>query len=318
MAVAQDALAEAQQQQIDQLRAQLLAAVAAIYGASIAADMLTNPAAMLTFLRRLVPLSLAAQASMVRSTQLDLARQLPLDRPILLKPTDIIGAKLRGKPIEQVYSRAVYDVEDRLDAGDSFEDAVAFGLHRVTQNAVTDLQLARTHSTAAYVDQLQDQLRVKVGTMRTLSTTKPNHCALCVLAATQVYYKPGKLMDIHPGCGCGQEIVFEDEFDERRDEMDRQYLDLHNAIRRDLGDEFQSSDAWSGAEMYKNIVITHEHGELGPILSVRGQRYEGPKQRAKAKDLRWSPNRGRTDVRTSVPPNPQTNSSSGVPDVPAL
>lgn len=305
MAVAQDALAETQQQATDQLRAQLLAALTAIYGAGIAADMLTNPAALISFLKRLVPLSLAAQAQMVRSTTLDLHRQLPLDKPISVKPTDIIGAKLRGKPIEQVYSRAVYDIEDLLDAGHSFEEATDYGLHRVTQNAVTDLQLARTHATAAYTAQLQDQLRVEVGTMRTLSTTKPNHCALCVLASTQVYYKPGQLMEIHPGCGCGQKLVFEDEIDERRDEMDRRYLDLHNAIRRDLGDEFQDSDAWSGAEMYKNIVMTHEHGEIGPILGVRGQRYEGPSQRAKAKNRRWSPNRGRTDVpvQPSVPTN---------------
>lgn len=300
MAVAQDALAEAQQQQIDQLRAQLLAAVAAIYGAGVAADMLTNPAALLTFLRRLVPLSLAAQASMVRSTQLDLARQLPLDRPILLKPTDIIGAKLRGRPIEQVYARAVYDVEDRLDAGDSFEDAVAFGLHRVTQNAVTDLQLARTHASRDYMVQLQDHVGAKVGTMRTLSTTKTNHCALCILATTQFYHPP-TLKPIHPGCGCGFRIVFEDEKDDVLDEMDRRYSDVHDIVRRDFGDEFVDPGGRKGLLPYRRLMITHEHGELGPVLGVRSQHFEGP-----------------TDVPTSVPTNPQTNSSPGVLHVPAL
>lgn len=310
MAVAQDALTETQAVAQDQLRAQLLAALASIYSAGIAADMLTNPAALITFLKRLVPLSLASQAAMVRFTAQDLARQLPLDRPILLKPTDYIGAKLRGKPIEQVYSRAVYEIEDRLDAGDSFEDAVDFGLHRVTQNAVTDLQLAKTHATREYVTQLQDRVRVKVGTMRTLSPTKPDHCALCILASTQIYHKPGTLMEIHPGCGCGQRIVFEDELDDRLDEMNRDYTAVHEAIRRDLGEDYQVSDAWSGDEMYKNIVITHEHGELGPILGVRGQRYEGPKQRSKILERRAHPGR-RANVQAPVSPNLSSNQTVG-------
>lgn len=309
MAVAQDALTEAQAQAADQLRAQLLVAVTTIYGAGIAADMLTNPEALLSFLRRLVPLSLAAQASMVRSTTLDLARQLPLDHPIAVKPTDLIGAKLRGAPIEQVYSRAVYEVEDRLDAGASFADAVNYGLHRVNQNAVTDLQLAKTHSTAAYVTQLQDRLRVKVGTMRTLSTTKSDHCALCILATTQVYYpNPDKpnLMPIHPGCGCGQILVFEDEIDERRAEMDQRYADIHDAVGRDLGGDYQRSDARSGLQPYQNIIVTHEHGELGPVLGVRAQNFEGPNKLPLHR-----PVRGDDNVPLLVPPDRTTNSTFG-------
>lgn len=275
MAVADDALAEAQTQATEQLRAQLLAAVATIYGAGVAADMLTNPAALITFLRRLVPLSLAAQAQMVRATQLDLARQLTLDRPIMLKPTDIIGAKLRGKPIERVYAKAVYDIEDQLDAGHSFEDAVNFGLHRVTQNAVTDLQLANTHASRDYMVQLQDRVGIKVGTMRTLSPSKPNHCALCILASTQ-FYDPPTLKPIHPGCGCGTKIVFEDEEDEARAEMDRRYSDVHDMVRREFGEEFVDAGGRKGLMPYRKLMITHEHGELGPILGVRSQHFEGP------------------------------------------
>jgi hypothetical protein len=272
MAVAQDALAEAQAQASAQLRAQLLAAVTAIYGAGIAADMLTNPAALITFLRRLVPLSLAAQASMVRSTQLDLARQLPLDRPITLKPTDIIGAKLRRKPIEQVYSRAVYDIEDLLDAGEPFADAVAYGLHRVTQNAVTDLQLASNHAARDYMTQLQDRVGTEVGTMR---VPGPTPCALCILASTQ-FYKPTVLKEMHPGCGCGTRIVFGDEKDEALDEMDKRYLDIHDIIRRDLGDKYVDPGGRKGIAPYKHLFVTHEHGELGPVIGIRRQHFEGP------------------------------------------
>jgi len=272
MAIAQDALAEAQAQANEQLRAQLLAAVAAIYGVGIASDMLTNPAALITFLKRLVPLSLAAQAQMVRSTTLDLARQLPLDRPILLKPTDIIGAKLRGTPIEQVYSRAVYEIEDRLDAGASFEDATAYGLHRVTQNAVTDLQLASNHASREYMTQLQDRVGAKVGSMRVPGETP---CALCVLASTQ-FYDPPTLKPMHPGCGCGTRIVFEDERDAALDEMDRRYLDIGDIIRRDLGDKYVDPGGRKGIEPYKHLFVSHEHGELGSVIGIRRQHFEGP------------------------------------------
>lgn len=272
MAVAQDALDEAQAQANAQLRAQLLAAVAAIYTAGVAADMLTNPAALISFLKRLVPLSLAAQAQMVRSTTMDLHRQLPLDKPISVKPTDIIGAKLRGKPIEQVYSRAVYDVEDRLDAGDDFDTAMDYGLHRVTQNAVTDLQLASTHASREYMTQLQDRVGVKVGTMR---VPGPTPCALCVLASTQ-FYDPPVLKPMHPGCGCGTRIVLEDEKDEALDEMDQRYLDIHDIIRRDLGESYVDPGGRKGLAPYKDILVTHEHGELGPVLGIRSQHFEGP------------------------------------------
>lgn len=282
--VSTDALAEAQTQASDQLRTQVLAAVAALYGAGIAAEMLTNPAALVTFLKRLVPLSLAAQASVVRSTQLNLARQLPLDRPILLTPTDLIGAKLRGRPIEQVYARAVYEVEDRLDAGDDFETAVDFGLHRVTQNAATDLQLARIHAASAYTEQLSNRLPVKVGYRRVLKGE--SSCALCILASTQIYSHI-KSMAIHPGCDCETEIVLDDEVDALEDEMNARYSDIHDIVRRDLGDSYVDPGARKGIQPYKHIMVTHEHGELGPVIGIRRQHFEGP-----------------TDVSPSVPTSP--------------
>jgi hypothetical protein len=300
MAVAQDALTETQAQANDQLRAQLLAAVTAIYGVGIAADMLTNPAALVSFLRRLVPLSLAAQAQMVRSTTLNLARQLPLDRPIVVKPTDLIGAKLRGAPIEQVYSRAVYDIEDRLDAGDTFADAVDFGLHRVTQNAVTDLQLARTHAAQAYAGQLQDRVPVKVGIRRVLKGT--SSCALCILASTRIYWHI-KTMAIHPGCDCDTELVFEDEEDAVNAELNARYSDVHNIVADQLGEKYRDTGGRTGLAPYKNIIITHEHGELGPVLGVRDHKFEGPQLRhRRIEDER---------VQVPLPHDRTTNTSTG-------
>lgn len=274
MAVAKDAVAEAQEAQTDQLRNQLLAALTALYGIGIAADMLTNPAALTQFLGRLVPLSLAVQASVVRSTVQDLASQLPLDRPIMVKPTTIIGAHLRELPMEQVYARTVYSIEDRLDAGADYQAAVDYGLHRLTQTAVTDLQLARTHTSKRYVGELQAILPVKVGTMRVLSS-KPSHCALCILASTRVY-KADELMPIHPGCGCGTRLVIEDEGTSIAEQVNERWIgELHTIVARDLGDKYVNAGG-RGIQDYRHIEVSHEHGELGPILGVRGQHFEGP------------------------------------------
>lgn len=278
MAVATDAAAQAQEAQTDQLRNQLLTALVALYGIGMAADMLTDPVQFAAFLGRLVPFSLAVQASMVRATVQDLARQLPLDEPILVKPTTIIGAHLRnGVPMEQVYARAVWSVEDRLDAGYSFTEAVDYGQHRLLQTAATDLQLARTHTAQRYTSELQTKIPHEiVGSRRTLSS-KPQHCALCILASTRTY-KAHELMDIHPGCGCGVALIIGDE---QPPPVNEQFvLDLPNIIRRDLGDAYASSGG-RGLEDYKNIIVTHEHGELGPVLGVRNQHFEGPEHVAR-------------------------------------
>jgi hypothetical protein len=28
--------------------------------------------------------------------------------------------------------------------------------------------------------------------------------------------------------------------------------------------------------MYRDLIVTHHHGELGPVLAVRGQHFDGP------------------------------------------
>lgn len=77
------------------------------------------------------------------------------------------------------------------------------------------------------------------GYRRVLSGGK--NCGLCATAATQRYHTDD-LMPIHPGCNCGVEPLAEP----------------------------------TGQVATPKSVAVHEHGELGPILAVPGQHFDGP------------------------------------------
>jgi hypothetical protein len=52
--------------------------------------------------------------------------------------------------------------------------------------------------------------------------------------------------------------------------------ELHAIVSRDLGDKYVSASGKKGPIDYRSIVVTHDHGELGPVLGVRGQNFIGP------------------------------------------
>jgi len=184
-------------------------------------------------------------------------------------------------------------------------EALDAGRRRAESIAQTDLQLAHTHTARSYLDEARARTARRreawkalpprerrntprpttgsagtvVGYRRVLSN-RPNHCALCVLASTQRYHREN-LMPIHPGCGCTVAPVFST--DDRSDQL---VLDpslaqeVDNIIRRDLGEDYldrnrsKSKGGRSGPDLYKDIVVTNDHGELGPVLGVRGHHFE--------------------------------------------
>jgi hypothetical protein len=78
-------------------------------------------------------------------------------------------------------------------------------------------------------------------------------------------------MPIHPGCHCKPEPLPGD-----RDPghvIDEALLkEAHDAIARDLGE----SDRGGRAPDYRDVIITREHGEYGPLLAVRRNNFTGP------------------------------------------
>lgn len=176
------------------------------------------------------------------------------------------GQMRSGTTPQEVYRRPFVQFWTAIKNGHDFTDAMEQGENRLTTLAATDLQLAKTHT----LKNVSVELSKVVGYRRVLEG--PHSCALCILASTQRYHR-GDLMPIHPNCDCMVAPIFGD-LDPGRTLNEQMVPDVHAAIRKDLGEDVANA----AGKGYQGILITHEHGELGPVLSVRGQHFDGPSE----------------------------------------
>lgn len=176
---------------------------------------------------------------------------------------------LRGVPIREVYRRAGVEVWTALSNDVPYSEAVQRGLKRATTMADTDLQLAETH-TARRVLAGKDNV---VGYRRVL--TGAESCALCAVASTQRYTKE-RLMPVHDNCDCKVRPIYGD-----RDPGRVLDSDLLESLKGDLADRFGTaySDRTDKGDIstLKRLVVTHEHGELGPVLARKGDAFTSAK-----------------------------------------
>lgn len=233
------------------------------------------------FARAVVPIVAGAQASVSALTSAylsNVAKELTgtLPPPAAVPSSEVTGSAVRlGVDPKVVYRRPYTQVWTDLAAGTPLDQAVDNGERRAMSIATTDIQLAKTHTAKkalAKDKRVTWYRRVPRGTYT---------CALCLIVSTRRYHKK-QLMPIHPGCDCGIEQVFG-----ARDPgpvLDEDFLEaVHDAIERDLGREYVSRSgtlrSTRARELYyRDIVIVHEHGELGPVLGVRGQKFTGPEE----------------------------------------
>lgn len=231
------------------------------------------------FVRAVVPRVTAAQltVSSLTSGFLDrMASEMTGTHapPVGLPSSEITGSALRaGVDPDVVYRRPYTQVWTDLAAGTPLDEALQAAERRATSIVLTDLQLAKTH-TAHKVMQADERV---VGYRRVPQGTYT--CALCLILSTRRYRK-GNLAEVHPGCDCDVEIIV-GEFDPGP-VLDDDFLNaVHDAIERDLGEKYVSRSGKKGSTRareldYRDIVIVHQHGELGPIVGVRGHHFTGP------------------------------------------
>lgn len=183
-------------------------------------------------------------------------------------PIDVAG--VRGVPPAVVYRRPATTLYTGLAAGRSMGDALQAAAIRAVDIAVTDLQLANTHQARASMTAagVQFYQRVLVG---------PEDCALCVIASTQAY-RTGDLLPIHPGCNCDVEPLDPDtpryEALDGGDRVINPGLleDTHARVAQFVGE----ADRGGRSPDYRQLIVTREHGEYGPTLSWRSDRFTGP------------------------------------------
>ena len=162
-----------------------------------------------------------------------------------------------------VYERPFVEMWTALKAGKSVTESIQAGATRARSLATTEIQLAKRNA-GLVARNSNDRI---VGYIRTLSGSE--NCALCYVASTQ-RYRRGDLLPIHPGCDCGEQPIYGDS--DPGQVIDTQLLDAtHEAIAQRFG----VSDAGARGIDYRLIQVRN-HGELGPVLTVRGQHFTGP------------------------------------------
>lgn len=197
---------------------------------------------------------------------------------------------VRGVPAAEVYRRPFVTLWTDLAGGKPFDAAWAAAGRRLDTLVATDLQLATTHTARTVLEQQQQV----VGYRRVL--TGDHHCGLCILASTQRYHV-ADLMPIHPNCQCVVAPILGDRDPGRYvntavltggnpliqtphgvdiyhgdDTIDVGDLlpSVHQAMRDRFG---KSSASGTGRFDYRHIILTREHGELGPVLTVKDQHF---------------------------------------------
>lgn len=269
LTAAQLAILRRYQTQEANLRAQVLGSVGALW-AGLQSWRDADVEAFAQSAARVVTGGQAATASITAAylANLEQAAGRP-PRPFAVPTQSINDEALRGIAAVDVYRRAGPTVWTALSAGKELPEAVRLGAMRVADMAATDLQLAKTHTARRFVKE-----RGYVGYRRVLRGSES--CALCIVASTQRYHVD-ELMPIHPGCDCGVAPIIGD-----RDPGQVIDPDRLEGVHDRIAERFGAADAGArlirrdSVTQYRDVLVTHEHGEIGPILAVRGQKFTGP------------------------------------------
>lgn len=256
------------------------------------------------FAAAVVPMVQGAQQAMAAMTDAYLAALLSELLSEDVQPVGVdLPADLRGVDADQVYRRPFLQIWTDLAGGALLKAAIEAGRRRAEGLAATDLQLAKTHASRIAVERHEEAQRRGgkriVGYRRVL--TGRENCAMCVLASTQRYHVKD-LLPIHPACDCavapivgtedpGQVInsvtVTEgaqavgtnsrgvDVFDGNQlVDLGKLLGPLHDEIKKRFG----ISDRGGRRIDYRKLLTVHEHGEIGPVLAIKGQQFTGPDQ----------------------------------------
>ena len=185
------------------------------------------------------------------------------DKPAYV-PEEFETEKLRnGAKFAEVFNRPFIEMRTALAQGRSVSDAVYLGGRRAESLAQVEVQLARRQASLT-ARKANDNI---VGYLRVLSGSE--NCALCYVASTQ-RYRRGDLLPIHPGCDCGEMPIYGNS--DPGQVVDEYNLEkAHQAVEQRFGESARDARGLP----YKDIII-REHGEMGPILSIRGQKFTGP------------------------------------------
>lgn len=246
------------------------------------------------FVANLTPLVEAGKQTVAQATDAALAAMIDDDPVGVVDLSQIRG----GVPASDVYRRPAVAMRSALAEGQSVTDALAAGTTRLKSLVATDLELAHTHQARGTLTGKgrTRRARGRVEAFRRVPSGVEN-CALCLIASTQRYWV-GQLMPIHPGCDCGVESLG---VGEHLDQV------IDPALLESVHDQVQDltgmSDRSGRAVDYRQLIVTHEHGEYGPTIAWKGQKFTGPDDVATRETIEVAPAR----PATTPAPDPETS-----------
>lgn len=262
-------LVDAYQSATVAVRARVIAYVTALWSGSAG----FRDADVDRLIAKLVPIVQAGQIQVAQLTDAYIGRQAVLAGVVHNAGVDraaIVG--YRGTPAAEVYRRPAVATYTALAGGAAYPDAVKAGLDRLISIAGTDMQQAKNRQSASAIE------KSGFAGYRRVLTGREN-CAFCAIASTQRYHK-ADLMPIHPGCDCGVKPfkgdpgvqVIEPELLEQVHGLIDAKLNGTDRSARDLGLGKVSSSGQPLSD-FTDLIITNEHGELGPTLGWRSDKF---------------------------------------------
>lgn len=183
-----------------------------------------------------------------------------LPTPVLALP-----ALRNGADMEQVFTRPAKLYRrlrsQGLDETTAFQRAMSYagGISRM------NMTLAQREAYQQSFQRLEQQAGI-TGYRRVVhpELAKTGSCGLCIVASDQKYHT-AQLMPIHDDCNCTVLPIVGT-------------LDPGTGLNNlSLGDYYAAAgDSTFGADLKKTRYVVNEHGEYGPVLSVKGQKFTGP------------------------------------------
>lgn len=236
------------------IRARVQAYVTALFGADAISD-----AGVQDFVAQILPMIAAGQQQTAALTDAYLTQVLATEFGERIVAGPVIDTRngLRGTDMAVVYARPTNTVRYLLSEGKPIALALAEGAQRLSKMVASDMQIAKTN-------QARTTLRRSTIDGYQRVTRGSHSCAKCIVASTRFYFKED-LLPLHPGCDCGVKPA-------RKPRGGVLNEDRLKAVH-DLVDTSGLLPANPSAKDYQHLLVTHEHGELGPVLTLRGEHF---------------------------------------------
>lgn len=223
-----------------------------------------DPAAITKYAKdvaRIVEPSQRQAAALTNAFQARVLKELTGRPATPVRQVDV--TRLRGIPHDSVYGRVADEYRWQKSLGKSIAEAAELAALRAEELADMDVTLAVRQQEHQFVKSKKPVLYYRRVIHPELAKSGTS-CGLCIVASTRVYNK-GDLKPIHFRCNCVTLPV-----------VDRKF-DVGDVINTDdLADLYQDAGGNTARKLKETRYSVHEHGELGPVLTYKGNRFRGP------------------------------------------